>query len=194
MSSQPPTATDPRHAGPSHTLKDRVLHEMGVYFLITLYFWVLLASFALYRWITFTSLGIGVEQQGLAIVNALILAKITMVVEAIYKRRQQHDRPLILPVIKHSALLTVILIAFHALEGAVHGLIVHGMATNVLGDLGGGTPIGILSVAILFFTMLLPFCAIQELSRVLGGSTLRRIFFAGRHGMTVRVEFGAPRN
>lgn len=192
MSNEPLSAADPKSARAPHSLRARLLHEVNIFLLITLYFWALLGSFALYRSIMYASLGIEGERQTLAIVNALILAKVTMVVEAIYGRRELRDRPLILPVIKHSALLTAILIAFHALEGAVRGLILHGAARNVLDDLGGGTPVAVLSVFILFFVMLLPFCAIQELARVLGGSTLRRIFFAGRHGVSIRVEFGGP--
>ena len=105
----------------AHSLRQRAIHELRTFFLITLYFWVLFLTFDLYRWAAVQAHNISFEGQGFAIVKALVLAKVTLLVETLLARRKLHAMPMLYAALGHALLLALILVAFHVFEDVVRG-------------------------------------------------------------------------
>ena len=157
------------------SLKERAAEELLAFFYITLYFWVLALTFQLTQRVTLREAGADVVHNGFAIVTALVLAKVALITEAVYKKRRVGQTRLVVLVVKHSLVLTLVLIAFSLLEEAVKSLL-HGGAFGAL--LTPATERYVLAKAAVFFVALIPFCAFQELARIIGPEKLKRMFLA----------------
>lgn len=155
------------------SLKQRALEELKTFLYITLYFWVLFLVFDLYR-MSLRSEGVSIVDNGFALVNAFLLAKVALVTEGLYKRRRTRNVPLAYRVFAHSLLLSVVLIAFSLFEEGIKALF-HGHALSEHLDAAGIALI--LARAGIFFVMLIPFCAFQELAQLLGIAPLVAVFF-----------------
>lgn len=125
------------------------------------------------RMMTLKTEGISAVSQGFAIVNALVLAKVALILEAVHKKRTVRESRLVFRVLSHSLLLTVTLIAFSLLEEGIKALIHH----QALGaNLDASHVSYILVKCAVFFILLIPFCAFQELARLLGSRQLTDLF------------------
>jgi hypothetical protein len=162
------------------TLKAKVYRGMRQYLFISLYLWVVFALFALYESIILAQRGIPYEPQGLAIINALAMGKIVLFAQELHLAEQFRHAPLIYPTVFKSAVFALILGCFKILEAGVVGMI-HGKPFLVaLGEVGGGTLLGIISVVVILFVLLIPFFAFGEMSRYLGEDKLRELLFKTR--------------
>ena len=132
-----------------------------------------------------TSLVLGEHQidfkyHGLALINALALAKVMLVAKDLHLGERFNEAPLIYPTLLKSALFTVVLACFKILEEVGIGLYRRESFQQSIADLGGGTWKGILTLTVLLFVVLIPFVAFGELQRVLGEGKLELIFFHPR--------------
>ncbi len=168
------------------SLKDRAVHELKAFIYITLYFWVLFLTFDIYRWTAFQAHNISIEGQGFAIVNALILAKVTLVVETLLARRKLRDAPMIFAVLGHALLLALVLVAFHVVEDVVRAMW-HGAAFLESLELDRAHLARLASMGAIFFVATIPFCAFQEFVRLIGHEALLKAIFAPRAGVTFRL-------
>jgi hypothetical protein len=168
-------------------LKVRVVSELEAFFYITIYFWLLFLTFDLYRSALLENSNIGAAGQTLNIVKALVLGKITLIVESLYGRRRLRNVPLFIAVLSHALLLTVILMASLILEEVIKGMIHGNSLTATLAGLGGGHIAIPLSLGAIFFVVLIPLCAFQELARLVGSRPLSRSFFGSRKGLVFRL-------
>jgi len=180
MSSSEPTAG-------RESIKTRVMSELEKFLYITIYFWVLFLTFDVYRSALLEKLNVTFASQGWAIVNALVLAKITLIVEALYARRRQRDAPLYATVLWHAAILTLVLLASLVLEEVIKAMLRGEAFGAAIVGIGGGHILLPLAVGAIFFIVLIPFCAFQELGRVVGSEALSKAFFGSREGLTVRL-------
>ena len=118
---------------------------------------------------------------GVALINALALAKVMLVAQDLHLGDQFPDAPLIYPTLLKSLAFTVVLASFKIAEDGVIGRL-HGKSLHEsLGDLGDGSWSGILILAALLFVMLIPFFGFTELRRVFGEYRLMGVFFRPRH-------------
>ena len=167
--------------GASHgTLKQRVYHEIKEFLVIALYLWVILGLFTLHKAIILGEQHIALVYKGLALINALALAKIMLVARALHLGDRANHGPLIYPTLVKSALFAVVLASFQILEEAAIGLY-RGKSFHESIEVGGGNWKGILSVTLITCVALIPFFGFTELQRVLGEGKLEQIFF-GRRG------------
>jgi hypothetical protein len=175
---------DDRVTTPEHeSLKARAINELKSFLYITLYFWVLFLTFDVFRAGTLAEYHVSPVSQGFAIINALVLAKVTLIEEGLYARRRLRDVPLVYCVLSHALLLTAILIVFHGIEELV-GAMFHGKGlAESVAAFNGGRLESILSTAVIYLVVLIPFCAFQELARLVGERALREAFFASRKGV-----------
>ena len=129
----------------------------------------------------------------LGLVNALVLAKIMLLAEAVKMGtrsvgRRLQDGPLVYAILYRSLLFTVVLLAAHLLEevlvGAWHGMVM----SEVLPEIAGG-PRGLASFAWVMFVALIPYFAYREVDRVLGEARLRSLLLG--HAGQRRVEQAA---
>jgi hypothetical protein len=167
-------------SGSATTLKQKAIHELKEFLLIALYLWVVFGLFVLYKSLILGEEHIDFAYKGLALINALALAKVMLIARALHLGNHIDDAPLIYVTLVKTTLFTLVLAACKALEdgavGAYHG---HSFVES-MADAGGGSWSGFLTLTILLFFMLAPFFAFSELGRVLGEGRLRSMFFQQR--------------
>ncbi|MBV8612401.1 MAG: hypothetical protein JOY66_01350 [Acetobacteraceae bacterium] len=159
------------------SLKTRAISEARRFLIITLYLWVLFAVFSLHRTLILEKHSINAAEQGFAIVNALILAKVMLVADDLKLGRQFKDHPLIYRVLWSAFLFAAVLVAFHIIEHAAIALWRGRPIAESLADFGAGNLKGVLSVGALAFVSLIPFFAFQEVARVVGSGMLWQLLF-----------------
>ncbi len=159
------------------SLEERAVDELKKYAVITLYLWVLFVLFSTYKRMLLQENGISVWNQSFAIINALIFGKVVLIAQALNLGKGLKEQALIWVVLGKSLLFTIVLILFHIAEEAIRawfkGL---PLATSVQ-DFGGGTWLGLLTYAAIFFVALIPFFAFQEVADVVGSDALWDLFF-----------------
>src|SRR5579872_3378611 len=127
------------------TLRARTVTEAKRFVIIFLYLWALCGLFVLHERIVLHERGIGYTFHGVAILNAFILAKVTLVFEDLDLARWLPDQRAIYRVCSEAFLLTILFIAFHFVERGVMAAIKGEQASSVQAS-GGGIG-GLLSVA-----------------------------------------------
>jgi hypothetical protein len=174
------TGSTPGAAGADgrKSLKERAVGELEKFVVIAVYLFILLGVFSLHRQLL-QGRGISLWQQGFAIVNALVLAKIVLIGDALNLGKSVEGRPLAWSVLRKSLILAVLLVAFHIFEEAARAWL-HGrpLSSAVL-DFGGSLA-GVAAYGAIFFVTLIPFSAFQEVDRALGDDFLWRLFFRPR--------------
>jgi hypothetical protein len=163
--------------GRAHAIKHRLLDEFKRFVLLFLYLWIIFGLFVLNERIILQQQGINYFAQGFALVNALILAKVMLVVEDLNLGRWLDHRPLIYRIVHDSVLLTALFIAFHILERVIIGWIHGESIAAAIPAIGGGGISGLLCVAAILFVSLIPRFAFWGLSRELGRDRMRKILF-----------------
>jgi hypothetical protein len=163
------------------TLKQRVFHGMREYLLIAFYLFVVFSLFAIYKSVILAEDHIDFAPHGLALINALALAKVVLVGQELHMADQFQDAPLIYPTLLKSFVYTLVLACFKIAEGTAVGMF-HGRSfQDSIAVLPGGSWKGLLSLTVLLFVVLVPFFGFMELRRVFGGDRLTGAFFRPRH-------------
>lgn len=166
---------------PNRTLKERAIQGLKEYLVVTLYLWIIFALFLLYKSVILNEEHIGFLAKGFAVINALVLGKFMLIGRALHLGDRFNNMPLFYTALMKSALFTGVLAFFKILEEAAVGLY-HGKSFQAsMADLGGGTLMGILTLALLLFVLLIPFFVFTELQRVLGEDELKQILFRSHH-------------
>jgi hypothetical protein len=162
------------------TIRQRAFSEAKEGLILTLYLWAVFGLLVLHKSMILAEHHIDFVFHGLALINALALAKVMLVVRHLDLGEQLKKAPLIYPTILKSALFTIVLACFKILEDALIGFFRHESFRQSNADFGGGTWQGILTLALLVFAMLIPFVGYGELRRVLGEGKLEMRFFRPR--------------
>lgn len=161
-------------------LKERAKEEFRLYLVIALYLWVFLGSFTVYRRMVVAETGAAYLNYGIALIEALVIAKVILIGKLFGFSRRYEDKPLVVPVIYKSVLFGALVLLFGILEHLVKGWLHHE------GPLGGLHSIGEmgayeLGARVLMLVMaFVPLFAFTEIGRVLGPSRLASLFFSPR--------------
>ena len=147
-----------------------------------LYLWALLGLFVLNEKVTLREHGVGFAPHGFVLINALILAKVMLIAEALKMGRQFDHLPLIWPIAWKSALFAVLFIVCHGLEEIAVALFAGRPAAGSIPAIGGGTWVGVAFVFAIMTISLLPFFALREIGRLLGEGRLWALMFHHRAG------------
>jgi hypothetical protein len=165
-------------------LKQRAIEELRLFWIIALYLWVFLGSFTVYRRLIIAETGVTYLHYGIALIEALVIAKVILIGKLFSFSRRFEDRPLIVPVLYKSLLFGVLVLLFgvieHLVEGWFHNQGVAG-GLREIGDLGIyelGARVLMLIVAFV------PFFAFGEIARVLGPRKLAAMFFSKREAQS----------
>ena len=164
-------------AGNKKSLEERARGDLEKYVVITAYLWLLFALFSLHKQLV-QGHGVSTWQQGFAILNALIFAKVILIGQALEVGKRLERRALVWVVLGKSLIFAILLLAFHIAEEAIRALFKGQPLADSLADFGGSLP-SLLAYAAIFFVALSPFFAFQEAARVLGGGALWNLFFHG---------------
>jgi hypothetical protein len=157
--------------------KQRIAHEFVQYWINVAYLVIFFGAFAWYRRFVLAEYKITYLHYGTAIIEALVLAKVILVGDALGLSRKLENKPLIYPTLRKAVVFSCFVGLFaiveHIVEGLVHGKgVAGGLAT--LWHEGKDE---ILSRSLVTFFAFIPFFAFRELEIVLGEGRLRRLFF-----------------
>jgi hypothetical protein len=163
------------------TLKQKAYHETKEFFVIACYLWLVFAPLVLYKSVILTENHIPFAAHGLALLNALALAKVMLVAQELHLADQFKGAPLIYPTLFKSAAFAIILGVFKILEEWAVGWY-HGKSfSESMTSIGGGTLKGILSLILLLAVLLIPFFGFTELRQIFGEDKLLKLFLTPRH-------------
>jgi hypothetical protein len=166
---------DSAHPG---SFKQRALAELKTYWVITLYLWLFLGCFVVYRWLVMAESGVTTLHFGFALIEAMIIAKVMLIGGAFAFTRRFEDGPLALAVAYKSVLFSLLVMLFNVAEHLVVGWFHH---QGLFGGLREIADVGIYEIGArtLMLTMaFVPFFAFREVGRVLGMQRLAAMFFA----------------
>ena len=160
-------------------LKQTLLHELTRYWLIALYMTIFFGAFANYRRLLLAHHGISYEDYGIAVIRALVLAKVVLVAETLRLGRGYEEKPLIVPTLYKTFLFTVCVAVFDIAEGLVRGFMGGLGSMGAVDDVVSRFNYEWLSRALVIFFAFHPFFSVGELRRVLG-KEVTQIFFKRR--------------
>ena len=168
-------------ANPSKkSLKEKVIEEFKAYWVITLYLWLFLGSFTVYRRLILAETGVAYLHYGVALIEAMVIAKVVLVGRVFGFSRRFDDEPLIVPVLYKSALFAVLVMVFGIVERLVSGFIHHQGLQGGLQEIADVGAYEIAARAIMLTVAFVPFFAFSEIIRVLGRERLGALFFSKR--------------
>ncbi len=163
------------------SLKQKVVHEgeefLGIFLYLALFFEV----FAAYRMLLLREYQVEYVSYAGALITALVLAKIIMIGEYAGLGKRHEHRRLSVSTIYKALVFGLLAVAFHIVEDIVKALLAHKPVTAAFDQLR--EPSGIyllLAHALILFCAFVPFFAIREIQRVLGGRQLYDLFFRRR--------------
>jgi hypothetical protein len=164
--------------GEAKSLKERALEEFKAYGVITLYLWVFLGSFTIYRRLILAEADVPYLHYGIALIEALIIAKVVLIGRVFGFTRRFEDRPLIVPVIYKSILFALLVMLFGVAEHLVTGWF---HKQGLFGGLREIAEVGVYEIGARALTLtvaFVPFFAFSELGRVIGRGRLAEMFFS----------------
>jgi hypothetical protein len=168
-------------SAPKSSLKQKRYEGLKNYLILTCYLWVVFALFVLYKSVILSAHGIPFASHGLALVNALVLAKVMLVAQKSVDK-WFNEIPLLYTTLCKSAAYAVLLGSLKTIEETAVGLW-RGLSykESIVVAVGHGTLTGTLVVMAMLAIVLIPLFAFTELSRVLGEEELRTVLFSSHH-------------
>src|ERR1700756_3993076 len=107
------------------TLKQKAVHGMREYLVMSFYLFVVFSLFLVYKSVILAEHHISFTLHGFALLNALALAKVMLVAQELRLGEQLRDAPLIYPTLLKALVFTIVLACFKIAEDTVLGIL-HG--------------------------------------------------------------------
>ena len=163
------------------TLKEKAVEELRDFWVLFVYLAFMLSGLLTYRRLVLHEVGVSYLHYGMAVIEALIIAKVILIGQALgLGKRMERDYPLIYPVLANSILYAVLLGLFtvleHLVEGWVHKEGWHAV-TQHFASVGMDE---FLARTLIVLVAFVPFFAVYEVARVLGSGDLYSLFFEKR--------------
>jgi hypothetical protein len=160
--------------------KKRIFHEMVEYWINVAYLTLIFAAFTQYRRFVLAAHDIAYTNYWVAVIEALILAKVVMIGDAMRLGRGLGQKPLIYPTLFRTVVFSLFVVGFTLIEHLIKGLWMgKGFTGGLVGFLGKGSH-ELLAGCLVVFVAFIPFFAFKELGRVLGEGKIRTLFFRRR--------------
>ena len=160
--------------------KQKVVHEMVEYWVIFIYLAIFFSIFITYRRLILEQYQISYLHYGIGVIEAAVLAKVILLGDALRLGRKHEKKPLIVPTLYKTIIFSMWAAVFKILEELLRGLMHgRGLAGGMYDLLSKGW-YAILAYMLVLVSALVPFFAMRELSRVLGGEKVRTLFFRSR--------------
>jgi len=163
-------------------LKKKIVHELGEYLINVVYLTLVFAAFTQYRRFLLAAYDITYTNYWVSVIEALILGKVIMIGEVVRLGRRLEQKPLIFSTLYKTFVFIVFVGVFKFIEHVLKGLWNGEQLTRELFELSEQGFHELLANSLIVFVALIPFFAIKELGRVLGGEKIRALFFQRRSG------------
>ena len=171
------------------SLRERAIEEFKIYWIVAFYLWLFLGSFTVYRRLVVAETGTAYLHYGIAVIEALVIAKVILIGGMFGFTRRFDDRPLIVPVLYKSILFC------HPRAAVRRGRAPRRRVVPQAGPGGwstrrspalGGYELG--ARVLMLFVAFVPFFAFGEIGRVLGPQKLAAMFFGKREAVQTARE------
>jgi len=157
--------------------KQKIVHEMIEYYINFVYLFVFFGMFTLYRRLILAKYQIVYLHYGVALVEALVLAKVIMIGQVLHLDRGLEDKPLIVTTLFRTVLFTVWVAAFSIFEHVGGGLLNGEGLAGIIDGLWSDR-YELLARCLVTFLAFIPFFAFKELGRVVGQDKIRALYFS----------------
>ena len=161
-------------------LKQRAIEELQAFWLIALYLIVFLSAFTFYRRMVLAEFGVTYLHYGIAVFEALIIAKVVLLGRMLGLDQRVDRGPVMLSVIVKAVIFAVLVLLFGVLEHTVEGLLHHKDWASIGRSLLDVGVYELVARMIVLFIAFVPFFAFWEIGRVFGWDQLIALFFAKR--------------
>ena len=156
--------------------KQKLIHELVEYWINVAYLSLFFGVFVTYRRLILAEYEIMYGDYGIALIKALVLAKVIMLGDMMHLGRRLENRPLLIPTLYKAAVFSVWVAVFTALEHMIKGLL-HGRGlAGGLDELTSKGMYELLAGCLVIFLAFIPFFAFRELERVTGERRIRELF------------------
>lgn len=166
-----------RSANKTQAVTTWAVKEVRRFLVLFLYLWILFGLFVLNEAIVYRQQGLHFVFQGLAILNALILAKVMLVFEELDVARWLKREPIALTIVFEALLCTLLFLCFHVAERLAVGLLHGGGVAASVPSFGGGGLLGVMIAASIILISLLPFFTFKHVARAIGAERMKDILF-----------------
>ncbi|MGB2633283.1 MAG: hypothetical protein WAM58_05040 [Candidatus Acidiferrum sp.] len=156
------------------TVKQKVAHEFEELAILTLYLAFFFCALATYSMLLLDKFDISYFNYGAALINALVVAKVILIGEAVRVGTKFEAKAIIYSAIWKAFVFGLLVFAFHILEEVIKRL-VHGQ--GFAGALHDVRLDDLLSRTVIIFCTFIPLFAFRELRRVLGEDKFRALVF-----------------
>ena len=158
---------------------------MVEYWINVVYLALVLAAFTQYRRFVLADVGIIYANYWVAVIEALILAKVVMIGDVLHLGRYLEQKPLIFPTLLKTVVFSIFVGAFTLIEHVIKSLWKgKGLTAGLVSFLGKGHH-ELLAGCLVIFVAFIPFFAFRELGRVLGEGKIRTLFFRKRDDLRI---------
>ena len=158
-------------------LRERIFYEVSEYWMNVCYLAVVFASFTQYRRLILAAHDITYTNYWVALIEALILAKVIMIGSVFRLGRRLEQKPLIYPTLYKAVVFTLFCGLFAIIEHAIKGLWQGEGVMGGLAELFGKGTHELLANSLVVFVAFFPYFGVKELGRVLGEDKIRALFF-----------------
>ena len=160
--------------------KKILFEELVEYWINVAYLALVFAAFTQYRRFVLAAHDITYTNYWVAVIEALILAKVIMIGDVFRLGRGLEQKPLIYPTLYKTVVFTLFVAVFTLIEHAIKGLWKGKGFMGGLVEYFGKGPHEFLAGSLMIFVAFIPFFAVKELGRVLGEDKIRALFFRRR--------------
>ena len=158
--------------------KEMAVTELKRYVTLTIYLWVLFSLFEVHRLVVlrqFDLASVSGYRFGFAAINALIMAKVILIGEALHRGGRLGKKRVYSSALFKSVAFAVLAVCFNVVEEVIVGLI-HGKSIVAsIPKMGGGGLEGMVLVGIMESVALFPFFLFVEMQQALGKEKLHSL-------------------
>jgi hypothetical protein len=156
------------------SVKQRVTHEFEELAITTLYLAFFFCALATYSMLLLDRFHVSFFAYGTALINAVVIAKVILIGEALHAGTRFEEKVLIYSAIWKAFVFGLLVFAFHIIEELIKHL-VH--EKDLAGAFHNMRIDDLLARTVIIFCTFIPFFAFRELRRVMGQDTFRALFF-----------------
>lgn len=160
------------------SLKEKAIEEFKAYWIIVLYLAIFLGALTTYRRLILAEFGVEYVHYGVAVVEALIIAKVILIGKAFGFSRWLEDRPLIFPVLFKSVLFGALVFLFGLLEHLVEGWLHKESLAMIFEKIASIGAYELGARVLILIVAFVPFFAFWELGRLIGLRRLSAMFLS----------------
>ena len=161
-------------------VKEKIVHEVVEYWINVFYLATVFAAFTQYRRFVLAAHDITYTNYWVAVMEALILAKVISIGGVLRLGRGLEQKPLIYPTLYKTVVFTLFVGAFTLIEHTITGLWKGKGLMGGLEEYFAKGPYEFLAGCLIFLVVLIPFFGVKELGRVFGEDKLKNLFFRRR--------------